>query len=65
MDKQLRTVNLGILTMAVALLGTSGCRVVGGIFKAGIWTGLIGIGLLLAVVFGLTRLFSRGARGGV
>lgn len=43
--------------MAVFML--SSCEVVGGIFKAGIWTGII---LVAIVVFVIIFLISRGGR---
>ncbi|QEH43031.1 phosphatidate cytidylyltransferase [Chitinophaga sp. XS-30] len=43
--------------MAFLLIMLTGCEIVGGIFKAGIWTGL----LLVAIVVGLIiYLLSRG-----
>lgn len=37
-----------------------GCEVVEGIFKAGVWVALIGVAVVLALVFAISRLFSRG-----
>ncbi len=40
----------------------SGCAAIGGIFKAGAWTGVIGVVVLLAIVFAVARMFTgRGA----
>jgi hypothetical protein len=51
-------VNLVLATILTALLGSSGCRAIEGIFKAGVWTGILGFVLLIAVVFGLVRLLA-------
>jgi len=47
--------------MLALLLGGSGCRAVGAIFKAGIWTGVIVIFVALALVLGAIRLLRRPA----
>lgn len=52
--------DLTLASIVTALLGSSGCRVVEGIFKAGIWTGVVAFVLVCAVVFGLMRIFARG-----
>lgn len=44
---------------AVLVSSVTGCRAVAGIFKAGIWTGVIVVGLLLLLGFGATRLLAR------
>ncbi|WP_164714128.1 hypothetical protein [Chitinophaga rhizosphaerae] len=50
---------LSLSIIAILSITLSGCEIVGGIFKAGVWTGLI----LVAVVLGLIIfLFSRGGR---
>jgi hypothetical protein len=46
------------LAIASALTMLPGCRVVGDIFKAGIWVGVVIVGLIVALLFGLTRAFS-------
>ena len=44
--------NLSLLTLLVILaVSSSGCEVVGGIFKAGMWVGVIMVALILVVVF--------------
>jgi hypothetical protein len=49
-------------TLLVALaLSTAGCSVVGAIFKAGVWTAVVGIVILLALAYGAVRLFRRAA----
>ena len=40
-------------------LSLSGCSVIEGIFKAGVWVGIIAVAFVLAVAFGLVRLLSR------
>lgn len=50
-----------IPAMLALMLGASGCRAVGAIFKAGIWTGVIVIFVALALVLGAIRLLRRPA----
>jgi hypothetical protein len=38
------------------LAGTSGCALVGDVFKAGFWVAVIGIGILALVGFGIVNL---------
>ena len=52
---RLQTVTLVLIVM----IGTAGCAAVGGIFKAGLWVGLITAILVIAVVFFLVRRLSR------
>ena len=42
---------LGLL--AAALVSLSSCEVVGGIFKAGVWTGLLIVALVIGIVIWL------------
>jgi hypothetical protein len=42
--------------LAVSL---SGCAAIEGIFKAGVWVGVIAVAFVLAVAFGLVRLLSH------
>ena len=46
------------IAIASALAFLPGCRVIGDIFKAGVWVGVIVVGLVVALLFGLTRAFS-------
>lgn len=49
---------LSFLALAVTFL--SSCEVIGGIFKAGIWTGIIIVAIIVAVVIYIsTKLFSK------
>lgn len=64
MDVQARARSLALITTAVALaLPLSGCRVIGGIFKAGVGVGVVAVLLVLALIGGLAALFMRSARG--
>lgn len=46
------TKNLSLLTLLMILaVSSSGCEVVGGIFKAGMWVGVIMVALILVVIF--------------
>jgi len=47
---------LALLTVAL-LLG--GCRAIGALFKAGVWTGIIVVVVLLAIVGGAVSLFRK------
>ena len=43
---------LSLLTLLVILaVSSAGCEVVGGIFKAGMWVGVIMVALILVVIF--------------
>jgi hypothetical protein len=50
--------DLGLAAIVTALLGSSGCRAIEGIFKAGVWTGILGFVLLLAIVLGLVKMLA-------
>jgi hypothetical protein len=44
--------NLSLLTLLTILaVSSAGCEVVGGIFKAGMWVGVIIVALILVVLF--------------
>jgi hypothetical protein len=49
----------GLLLMLMLTVGASGCRLAGGIFKAGFWAGII---VVVLVVVGLVFLVGK-ARG--
>jgi hypothetical protein len=49
----------GLLLMLLLTVGASGCRLAGGIFKAGFWAGII---VVVLVVVGLVFLVGK-ARG--
>jgi hypothetical protein len=51
---------LVVVAAATALFGASGCRVVGGIFRAGVWVGVLVIAFLAIVVLAVSRLVTRG-----
>jgi hypothetical protein len=44
--------------LPVVALSLSGCAAIEGIFKAGVWVGVIAVVIVLAVAFGLVRLLS-------
>ncbi|MDB5036334.1 MAG: hypothetical protein JWQ98_3575 [Chlorobi bacterium] len=48
-----------IVTLITISLSMAGCDVIGGIFKAGIWTGLILIVVLVGVVALIARMFKK------
>ena len=44
--------NLSLLTLLMILaVSSAGCEVIGGIFKAGMWVGVIMAALIIVVVF--------------
>jgi hypothetical protein len=45
----------GILFLLLLAVSLTGCRVVGGIFKAGMWIGIIGLVLVIALIFYIFR----------
>jgi hypothetical protein len=50
--------DLTLAAIVTALAGSSGCRAIEGIFKAGVWTGIVGFIVLLAIVLGVMKLFT-------
>jgi hypothetical protein len=57
MKKNVLATLSAIVMAAVAL---SGCELIGGIFKAGVWTGTILVVLIVAIVIWVvSKLFSR------
>jgi len=50
----------GWIPWLIACFATTGCELVKGIFKAGVWTGVLGVFAVIALmVWGLTRLARR------
>ena len=47
------------LVLVPLALTLSGCRVIEGIFKAGVWVGVIAVLFVVALVFGISRAFMR------
>jgi len=45
-----------VVVVSAMLAGTSGCALVGDVFKAGFWVAVIGIGILALVGFGIVNL---------
>jgi hypothetical protein len=45
--------------MSPLAMGVSGCAVIEGIFKAGVWVGVIAVAFVLLVAFGLVRVLSK------
>jgi di/tricarboxylate transporter len=45
-----------VLTLAALLASTPGCAVIGDIFKAGVWVGVVAIVVLVGLGFGLVSL---------
>lgn len=53
--KQLSSLNL-LALLSVLMLTLSSCEIIGGIFKAGVWVGII---VVVLVLFLVVRLLSR------
>jgi hypothetical protein len=52
--------NTGILvTVAVMACNLAGCSAIKGIFKAGVWAGIVVAAFVIMLVVGLTKVFSR------
>jgi hypothetical protein len=49
--KRIKTVNL--ISFFLLLMLLSSCSVIGGIFKAGVWVGVIGIVIVLIIIIWL------------
>ena len=49
---------VAIWVIPAASLALSGCAAIEGIFKAGVWVGVLAVAIVLAVVFGLVRVFN-------
>jgi hypothetical protein len=50
---------LPLMIIAAALAGSTGCRAVTGVFRAGLWTGIVGFVLVFALVFGVVRMLGH------
>ena len=54
---------LNYIFIFLAVISLSGCEVVGGIFKGGVWTGVIlVIGVIAVVIWALSKAFGGGNR---
>jgi hypothetical protein len=51
-----RTVLLRLYVLILLSMAASGCELAGGIFKAGVWVGVLAVVVVLGIVF---MLFSR------
>ena len=49
------TSRLLLLVLLAACVSASGCEIVGGIFKAGLWAGVIMVVLVLAIVMFIVK----------
>jgi hypothetical protein len=47
------------LALVPVALSLGGCTIIGGIFKAGVWVGVVAVVLVLALVIWVVRAFSR------
>jgi hypothetical protein len=53
-------VSAGVWATAALALGTTGCRAIAGIFKAGVWVGILAVAFVVLLGFAVSRLFARG-----
>ena len=59
MRDQLKAVST-VITVFVSTMVISSCSVIEGIFKAGVWTGIIIVVLIIAlIIFILTKIFKK------
>ena len=60
---QIRAARLvGVLLLVVLALTGAGCQVIGDIFQAGMWVGIIAVVLILALVGFIASKFRSGPR---
>jgi hypothetical protein len=59
MTPQLTRTTLSLSALVALCLALPGCEAIGKIFKAGIWTGVIMVGLVALLVLGLTSFMKR------
>lgn len=48
-----------LLLLTISVANLAGCAVIKGIFKAGVWAGVIGAAFVMLIIIGLTRAFGR------
>ena len=48
-----------VAALTALVTTTTGCQAIGDIFKAGVWVGVVVVAIIVALVFGATRLFAR------
>ena len=53
--------NLTFFLLTAIVLFMSSCEVIGGIFKAGVWTGILAVAVVIALII---FLISRGSKRG-
>jgi hypothetical protein len=49
---------VALAALAIVAINLSGCAAIKGIFKAGVWVGVIGVVLLVALVAGIGKMFA-------
>jgi hypothetical protein len=52
----MHTPTLPAVVLASLALSLNGCVVVGGIFKAGVWVGVLAVALVIGLIFGALRM---------
>jgi hypothetical protein len=58
-DKQPRSLDpTWLLTLGGLAVTLEGCRLVGDIFRAGVWVGVVGVILFAAMIIGAIRFFT-------
>ena len=61
-SQRIQRVSSLLAISATMVMSLSGCRVIGGIFKAGMGVGIFLVIVVLAIVGGIAALLGRGAR---
>jgi hypothetical protein len=51
-----RTVLLRLYLLVLLAIATSGCQIAAGIFRAGVWVGVLAVIVLVGIVFMLLRM---------
>ena len=52
-----KVLEIGLVPLGALMV--SGCAAVEGIFKAGVWVGVLAVAIVLAVAFGIVRMLNR------
>jgi hypothetical protein len=51
--------SVGLLAIALLAMGASGCAAVEGIFKAGVWVGIIAVAVVAGLIAAMTGMFRQ------
>ena len=51
-----RSYPLAVIVPATLAVSLNGCAIIGGIFKAGVWVGVLAVAFVVALIFGVVRM---------